>query len=258
MRIASWNINGLRARLEFVKLWLRERRPDVVGLQELKLTDDQFPHDAFEALGYHAVTHGQKAWNGVAVLSRKPAQVTQRGLPGQDALGARLLSVEVGGVSFTTVYCPNGKNLDHDDYGLKLAWYDALIAHLGERHDLAQPTIVCGDFNICPSALDSWNEDRLTGHIFHTDVERARFGRLLDCGLTDVYRERYPTGQDFSWWDYRGGAFHRKQGLRIDFLLASRSANARIESVEIDREYRKKKEGLTASDHAPVFADLTD
>ena len=256
MRIASWNINGLRARLEFVQHWLRERKPDVVGLQELKLTDDQFPHDAFESLGYQAVTHGQKAWNGVAILSREPAQVTQRGLPGQDELGARMLTVEVSGVSFTTVYCPNGKNLDHDDYAKKLAWYDALIEHLRARHDLTQPTIVCGDFNICPSALDSWNEERLAGHIFHTDEERARFQSLLDCGLTDVYRERYQDSQEFSWWDYRGGAFHRKQGLRIDFLLASRSASDRIEAVEIDREYRKKKEGLTASDHAPVFADL--
>ncbi len=256
MRIATWNINGLRARLEFVQHWLRERKPDVVGLQELKLTDDQFPHDEFGSLGYQAVTHGQKAWNGVAVLTRKPAQVTQKGLPGQDDFGARLLSVEVEGLSFTTLYCPNGKNLDHDDYEKKLAWYDALTAHVRERLDLSKPTIVCGDFNICPSALDSWNEARLAGNIFHTDAERARFQSLLDCGLTDVYRERNPTGTELSWWDYRGGAFHRKQGLRIDFLLASRAAYDRVESVEIDRDYRKKKDGLTASDHAPVFADL--
>lgn len=258
MRIASWNINGLRARLEFVQHWLRERKPDVVGLQELKLSDDQFPHEAFESLGYQAVTHGQKAWNGVAVLSREPAEVSQRGLPGQDELGARMLTVAVGGISFTTLYCPNGKNLDHEDYATKLAWYDALVEHLDERHDMTQPTIVCGDFNICPGPLDSWNEERLAGHIFHTNEERVRFRRLLDCGLTDVYRERNPSGQDFSWWDYRGGAFHRKQGLRIDFLLASRSASDRIESVEIDREYRKKKQGLTASDHAPVYADLDE
>jgi len=257
MRIATWNVNGLRARLEFVRHWLRERKPDVVGLQELKLSDEQFPHDAFEALGYRAVTHGQKAWNGVAILSREPAEVTQRGLPDQHDLGARLLTAEVAGLSFTTLYCPNGKNVDHDDYPKKLAWYDALIDHFS-RHDLAAPTIVCGDFNICPGANDSWNEAALRGGIFHTDDERARFRRLLDCGLVDVYRERFPDGRDFSWWDYRGGAFHRKQGLRIDFLLASASALRRIESIEIDREYRKKKDGLTASDHAPVFAELQD
>jgi exodeoxyribonuclease-3 len=119
-----------------------------------------------------------------------------------------------------------------------------------------QPTILCGDFNICPTALDTWNEEFLHGQIFHTDEERARFQRLLDIGLIDLYRKCYPDIQEFSWWDYRGGAFHRKQGLRIDLLLATESVMARIDAVTIDREYRKKKDGLTPSDHAPVFTDL--
>ena len=124
MRIASWNVNGLRARLDFVLLWLRDREPDVVGLQELKLTDDLFPHDVFEALGYRAVTHGQKSWNGVAILSREPVEVLRAGLEGQEDFGARLITARQGDLEFTTVYCPNGKTLEHEDYTRKLAWLE--------------------------------------------------------------------------------------------------------------------------------------
>lgn len=256
MRVATWNINGMRARLDYLLLWLRDRGPDVVGLQELKLTDERFPHAEIEAVGYHAVTLGQKAWNGVAVLSRVETEVTQRGLPGQDEFGARLLTARVGELSFTTVYCPNGKSVEHGDFPRKLAWFDALAEHLKRERAAGEASILCGDFNICPTALDSWNENVLGGAIFHTDDERSRFRALLDCGFHDAFRERYPDRQAFSWWDYRGGAFHRRQGLRIDFLLASSRVMQRVRSVEIDRDYRKKKEGLTASDHAPVIADL--
>ena len=256
MRVATWNVNGLRARLEFVLHWLRERRPDLVGLQEIKLSDEQFPHAEFEAAGYRVMTHGQKAWNGVAIASREPAELVQRGLPGQEELGARLLTARLGDLTFTTAYVPNGKSLDHEDFARKLAWLDALAAHLAECHPPEARGVLCGDFNVCPAPLDSWNEPQLRGSIFHTEHERARFQRLLDWGLVDLFRARFPDTQAFSWWDYRGGAFHRKQGLRIDFLLATRSVEARVRSVEIDREYRKKKQGLTPSDHAPVLADL--
>jgi exodeoxyribonuclease-3 len=256
MRVATWNINGLRARLEFALLWLKERQPDVVGLQEIKLTDAQFPHEPFEALGYHVASHGQKAWNGVAILSREPARVTQRGLPGQAELGARLLSAEIGDLSFTTAYCPNGKSTDHEDFPKKLAWLEDLARHFEPIADRAPPTILCGDFNVCPAAIDSHDEAGLRGQIFHTEEERERFRDLLGCGLSDVFRALYPNEVAFSWWDYRGGAFHRKLGLRIDFLLANPAAAARVKAVAIDRDFRKKQGGLTPSDHAPVFADL--
>ena len=256
MRIATWNVNGLRARQEFVLHWLREREPDVVGLQELKLLDEQFPHEVFEALGYTALTHGQKSWNGVAILCREPAELVCQGLPGQGDFGARLITADVGGLRFTTLYCPNGKNTDHEDYPRKLAWFDALASHLKGAHDPGADEVVCGDFNVCPSALDTWSEERHAAGIFHTDAERDRIGALLEWGLVDLFREKYPEEQAFSWWDYRGGAFHKKQGLRIDFLLATASLKSRCREVFIDREYRKKKEGLTASDHAPVVADL--
>lgn len=257
MRLATWNINGLRSRLEFILHWLDSRRPDVVGLQELKLTDDQFPYDAFAAAGYQAAVHGQKAWNGVAILSRESGEVTQRGLPGEDAFGSRLITARFGQLSFTTVYVPNGKTAEHDDYPKKLAWYDSLIEHWGATHEASDSAILCGDFNLCPSALDSHHAPEKTAQrIFHTPEERSRFARLLDLGLVDTWRDRNPETRMYSWWDYRMGAFHRNLGLRIDFVLATQSVDDRVTDVVIDREYRKKKDGLTASDHAPVWIDL--
>lgn len=256
MRIATWNINGLNARQAFIEHWLAAREPDLVGLQELKMVDEKFPHLAFEAAGYKAVTHGQKSWNGVAVLSKEEVEVVQKGLPGQDDFGARFLHVRTGDLDFITVYCPNGKTVSHDDYPRKLAWYDTLAEHTASVLDPARPAVLCGDFNICPTPLDTWDENAHAGQIFHTDEERARLARLVDWGFTDVFRSLHPDTQAFSWWDYRGGAFHKKQGLRIDFLLATKPALDRVTSVEIDRDYRKKKDGLSASDHAPVTADL--
>jgi len=256
MRIATWNVNGLRARLDFVLHWLRARQPDVVGFQELKLADVQFPAEVFSAEGYQAVTHGQKSWNGVAILSREPVTVVQRGLPGQEAFGARLISAEVAGMRFTTVYCPNGKHVGHDDFPRKLAWFDKLAEHWREAHGAAGAEIIGGDFNVCPAPIDSWNEAGLRGQIFHTDEERDRFKALLDLGLVDLFRHLHPDEQAFTWWDYRGGAFHRRQGLRIDFLLGNRALLERLREVQIDREYRKKQDGMTPSDHTPVLVEL--
>ncbi len=256
MRIATWNINGMRARLDYLLIWLGDRQPDMVALQELKLEDERFPHAEIEAAGYHAVSHGQKAWNGVAVLAREPLTVEQAGLPGQEELGARLLTARTGDLRLTSLYCPNGKHVGHEDYPRKLAWFDALADHLEATAATGAATVVAGDFNICPTALDSWNEKGLAGGIFHTDDERQRFQSLLDLGLTDAYRSLHPDRQAFSWWDYRAGGFHRNLGLRIDFLLASPSVAKRLRGAEIDRDYRKKKEGLIASDHAPVWIEL--
>jgi len=256
MRIATWNINGLRARFDFLLHWLRFRKPDIVGLQELKVTDEGFPYAELEAEGYYTVAYTQKAWNGVAILSRERAEILQQGLPGEEELGARLITASVAGLLFTTVYCPNGKSLGHPDFPKKLHWLDALARHLRETRGAEESLVLCGDLNLCPTGLDTWNEAALRGEIFHTDDERARFQSLIDWGLLDLYRELLPEGQSFSWWDYRAGAFHKNQGLRIDFLLATQSVRRRVRMVEIDREYRKKKDELVPSDHAPVFADL--
>lgn len=257
MRVATWNVNGLRSRIDFVTQWLRERQPDVVGFQELKLTDEQFPHETFEAEGYSAVVHGQKAWNGVAILSREPARVIQTGLPGGEDFGARLITASIGDLTYATVYCPNGKSVSHDDFPRKLEWFGALREYLDTNHDRTERFIIGGDFNICPAAIDSWNGPASAGQIFHTDEERRRLSDLLEWGLVDLYRHRHPDTQAFSWWDYRGGAFHRKQGLRIDFLLGTEAVIDLVHAVEIDRDFRKKRDGLTPSDHAPVIVDLS-
>jgi len=256
MRIATWNINGLRARIDYLRLWLEQRQPDVVGLQELKTHHDHFPHEEFAAMGYHALVHGEKAWNGVAILTREPAEILHQGLAGQEAFGARLLSARVGSLVFETVYCPNGKTVEHQDYTRKLAWFDALLAHWRLHYDPSQPVVLCGDFNIAPAPMDSWRGEAGDGGLFHTEAERARMQALFDLGLDDLYRARHPDGRDFSWWDYRGGSFHRGHGLRIDFLLGTDTVRERVRDVVIDRDFRKKQDGLTASDHAPVYADL--
>lgn len=256
MRIATWNVNGLRARLEFVLAWLDDRKPDVVGLQELKMMDDQFPVDVFHEAGYRVETHGQKAWNGVAILTRSEAELVQTGLPGQEDFGARLITVQVEGLRFTTVYCPNGKTLDHEDYPRKLAWFDALREHLAASGDPTHEEVICGDFNICPTDLDTWDPQNHQDGIFHTAAERERLEALSHWGLKDLFRKLHPEERSYSWWDYRGGAFHRGHGLRIDFILGTQSVEQRLESIVIDRDWRKKRGELKASDHAPVYADL--
>jgi exodeoxyribonuclease-3 len=261
MKIATWNVNGLRARFDFLAHWLASRSPDVVLLQELKLEDEQFPTAELEQLGYRAVAHGQRSWNGVAVLAsrmlgRESPEVVCAGLPGQEAAGARLLCARVGRIQVCSVYCPNGKHVGHADFPVKLAWYDALFRFLREHHRPDQPLVLGGDFNLCPQPIDSWNEDLLRGSIFHTAEERERFARLLDWGLVDVYRRLRPEDASFSWWDYRAGAFHKNHGLRIDFVLATEPVAVTATAAEIDREYRKKKDGLIASDHAPVMVEL--
>lgn len=228
----------------------------MVGLQEIKIADDLFPRSAFEAAGYHALVHGQKAWNGVAILSRQPPAVRQVGLPGQENMGARLLTADIGGLAFTTVYVPNGKSLDHEDFGRKLAWLDELARHFRERHRPDDPVVLCGDFNVVPAAIDSWSEERLAGSIFHSEPERERFAYFAEWGMSDLLRRLHPEERVFSWWDYRALSFPRNRGLRIDFLLGTAPVVERLKAVRVDREYRKKIDGMTASDHAPVIADL--
>ncbi len=259
MRIATWNVNGLRARIDFIVHWLKNREPDVVGMQELKVTDDEFPHEPFNDLGYTVITHGQKGWNGVAIASRLPIEVTDRGLPGEDDAGARLIRGRIGdggqSLSFATVYCPNGKDLGHRDFPVKLKWYESLAGYLGGL-GVDGPFLIGGDFNVVPEPVDCWRGEAADGTIFCTADERNRYQALLDCGLVDLYRRVEPEKQAFSWWDYRGGAFHRGMGLRIDMLLGNEALTDRVQDVVIDRAYRYKKDGLIASDHVPVYADL--
>ncbi len=258
MQIATWNVNGVRARLEYILDWLSERQPDVVGLQELKATEENFPFKAFEEAGYSVVIHGQKAWNGVAILSKIPAEVVQTGLPGQETAGARLIAARIEQLDFISVYCPNGKSVGHPDFKMKLNWFKSLAEFLEKTFSPVDQNnlVLVGDYNICPSALDTWDEELNKGSIFHTDAERDKIKLLKSLGLTDLFRFKYPEEQLFSWWDYRGGSFYKNQGLRIDLLLGSPALRERVTHVYTDRDFRKKRYDQTPSDHAPVIAEL--
>ena len=256
MRIATWNVNSVQARLPYVLAWLGERQPDVVCLQELKTEGESFPHQAFQAAGYQAHVHGQRQWNGVAVLCRQPGELRQLGLPGAEAAGSRLVTVEVAGWQVTSVYVPNGKALDHPDYQRKLQWLERLADHLAASADFGREVVVAGDYNVTPSDLDTFDPDGLRGQIHHSAAERAAIARLRDLGLRDLLRDKHADARAYSWWDYRAGSFHRNRGLRIDLLLASASVAAAVDDVWVDRDWRKKRDELTPSDHAPVVVDL--
>ncbi|MGE0880388.1 MAG: exodeoxyribonuclease III [Acidimicrobiia bacterium] len=255
MRLATWNVNSLKVRLGRVEEWLADVQPDVVCLQETKLSDKAFPAMAFQALGYESAHVGQGQWNGVAILSRVGLDdVTDRFADGLDPdPEARLVTATCAGVRVTSVYVPNGRALDDPHYDYKLGWLARLRTHLVNDADPARPVAVCGDFNIAPDDRDVYDPAKFVGATHVSDAERARLGELLDWGMVDVFRERYPDPKLFSWWDYRAGDFHEGRGLRIDLILATKSLADRLTWVVIDRNARKGKQ---PSDHAPVVADF--
>ncbi len=257
MRIATWNINGIRARIEFVEMWLKERKPDLVGLQELKAQEEQIPVDVFERLGYHLISHPQKSWNGVAILAREPIDILHKGLPGQEGAGSRLISTNLqSGLKFVTIYCPNGKSVAHPDYQAKLDWYDDLRGYLSDFHRPTDDLILCGDFNVIPSQLDGWDDEDNQTKIFRTEEERDRVEAILDFGFYDLYRHLNPTQPGFTWWDYRAGGFPSNRGLRIDFMLGTSTLRKKVRCVIPDKDWRRKVMDLTPSDHCPVYADF--
>lgn len=260
MLLATWNVNGIRARAQRLAEWLAERQPDVVCLQELKIVETDFPHLELRASGYHAVLSGQQSWNGVAVLAKERPETVMRELPGAAEAGARFVVAKVCGMEVASVYIPNGKTTAHPDYKVKLAWLESLAVHVETRMKSGSevPLLVAGDFNVCPTDLDSYGGARFKGHIFHTDEERGLVERLKGAGLVDLYRAKYPDNIGFSWWDYRAGQFHKNEGMRLDMLFATKSLADRVKDVYVDREYRKKGKvsGAVPSDHAPVVAVL--
>jgi exodeoxyribonuclease-3 len=257
MLLATWNVNGIRARSQRLSEWLAERQPDVACLQELKIVEEEFPHLELRASGYHAVLAGQQSWNGVAVIAKERPEVVMRELPGGAEGGARFIVARVFGMEIASVYVPNGKTTQHPDYQLKLRWLERLVEHVEARADRDAPLVLGGDFNVCWQDIDSYGGVRFKGKIFHTDEERALVDRLRAAGLVDLYRAKHPTTPGFSWWDYRAGCFHKGEGMRIDLLFATPAIANRVKDVYVDREYRKKsKAGAIPSDHAPVVAIL--
>ena len=265
MTVATWNINGLQARLGFILHWLAARSPDLVLIQEIKLTEDRFPHNELLQSGYRALVNGQKSWNGVAILARdekvRSLEITHRDLPGLEDQGARLIGAradldEIGKLDCVSVYVPNGRAIDHSEFGNILTFLDGLIDFVEQNVRPDQPLVIGGDFNLCPAVVDTWDEETCHDTVFHTAKERDRFRSLISLGTVDLFRALNPDLQQFSWWDYRGGNFHKNIGLRIDLLLATPPLANRTTAVTIDRDYRKKKSGMIASDHAPVIAEI--
>jgi exodeoxyribonuclease-3 len=277
MRIATWNVNSLKARLPRVEEWLAQRAPDVLLMQETKLADEAAPEMPFRMAGYELAHHGEGRWNGVAIASRVgiaeivtnfgdgPVRRDPRVEPIAEAVEAeasvapddeaRMISAVCGGVRVVSIYAPNGRALDTPFYRAKLAWFDRLARWLRETRDPAEPLAVGGDFNVAPEDADVYDPRDFVGSTHVSAPERSAVGALRDWGLVDAYRLHHPEPGKFSWWDYRAGNFHKGLGMRIDHLYVTRSVAARCTGAEIDRDARK---GQLPSDHAPVYIDLAD
>jgi exodeoxyribonuclease-3 len=253
VRIATWNVNSLTARLPRVEEWIGYARPDVLCMQETKQDDAVFPHGAFAALGYETVHHGDGRWNGVAIASRVGVAEVSSGLGSEDdAQGSRLIAADCGGVRVVSVYVPNGRSLDNDQYPIKLAWLARLRALLEETSSPDRPLAVCGDFNVAPEDRDVWDPAQFEGATHVSPPERAALGDLLSWGLVDSFRRLYDSDELFTWWDYRAGNFHKHRGMRIDLILLTEALAAGTRYGLIDRNARK---GQKPSDHAPMFVD---
>ena len=257
MKLATWNVNSLAVRLSQVLDWLAANPVDALVLQETKLTDDKFPHAEFAAAGYAAQWHGQKTYNGVALLSRSPALDVVRNIPGFDDEQARVITGTVDGplgpVRCIGGYFPNGQAPDSDKFVYKMRWLDAL--HDWVRGEMAaHPNLVLmGDFNVAPEDRDVYDPVAWAGQIHCTPEERAQFQRLIDLGLTDAFRLFEQPPKSWSWWDYRNLAFRKNQGLRIDHILVSPALKPRVAACSIDKLPRKNER---PSDHAPVVVEL--
>lgn len=255
MKVVSWNINSLRKRLERLLTWLRETNPDIVCLQETKCTDEQFPADALRDAGYAAVFHGQKSYNGVAILAKEEPREVRMGFCDEVADDqARVIAASVGEMRVMSIYAPNGQAVGSTAYQYKMEWYRRLTNCLREKEGALGQIVVCGDFNVAPADEDVHDPALWRGAIMCSEGERTAFRALEEVGLADTLRLRHPEAGIFSWWDYRMLAFPKNRGLRIDAILAGNDLAARCTDGGVEREMRKGKE---PSDHAPVWAEFS-
>ncbi|MEY4753174.1 MAG: exodeoxyribonuclease [Pseudomonadota bacterium] len=258
MKLATWNVNSLSVRLPQLLDWLAQQQPDVLVLQETKLTDDKFPAAELAAAGWQAAWFGQKTYNGVALLSRTPAQEVVRNIPGFEDAQARVIAASVSDADgrplrVVGAYFPNGQAPDSDKYVYKMAWLTALQTWLREELATHERLVLMGDFNIAPEDRDVFDPAAWAGQIHCTEAERAHFRALLDLGLVDAYRHFEQAPKSWSWWDYRNLAFRKNQGLRIDHILVSQALTPRLRACLIDKAPRKNER---PSDHAPVLVEL--
>ena len=267
MRIATWNVNSLKARLEKVTWWLERVKPDVLLMQETKLADLDSPVEVFKGAGYELVHHGEGRWNGVAIASSCGLKnvVTNFGEPLRPAktpdvaddepmAEARMISAECDGVRVVCIYAPNGRVVDSPFYEAKLMWFGRLRRWLDEAVEKNTAIAIGGDFNVAPEDVDVWDPNACHGGTHVSERERQAFARLCEWGLVDAYRLRHPEPGRYTWWDYRAGNFYKNMGMRIDHLLVGMSLQPRVVWADIDREARKGKP--TPSDHAPLVIDL--
>jgi exodeoxyribonuclease III len=258
MRIATWNVNSIKQRMENLLAWLSERQPDVVCLQETKCVDEAFPREPLESLGYNVAVHGQKTFNGVAILSKLPFDEVTPRLPGDhDDAHARfieaVISTERGVVRVASIYLPNGNPPDGEKYSYKIKWMERLIRYASERLELQEPLVLAGDYNVIPAALDARHPAAWTGDALFLPRTREKFRTLCNLGLTEAVRATSDAPGLYTFWDYQAGAWPKNDGIRIDHILLSPQAADRLVGVAIDRHVRGWEK---PSDHVPVVAEL--
>lgn len=255
MRIATFNINGINARLPRLVEWLEATQPDVACLQEIKTVTENWPTDAIKAAGYHGLIHGQKGFNGVAILTREPAEEIRRGLPDGDIedVHSRYIEADYQGVRIGCLYLPNGNPLPGPKFDYKLDWMKRLAAHARDLLARGGPVVLCGDYNVCPTAEDVFSEAAMANDALCQPESRAAYRALLHQGWLDALRAVHPHGPVYTFWDYQSGAWPRDHGLRIDHLLLSPHAADRLRQAGVDRSARGMER---ASDHAPAWVEL--
>jgi exodeoxyribonuclease-3 len=258
MRVATWNVNSIKQRVDNAVAWLKERAPDIACFQETKCVDEAFPREAFEALGYNVKVHGQKTFNGVAVLSKLPFDETTPRLPGGDGDDhARFLEAAVstksGALRIACLYLPNGNPPDSDKYPYKLKWMQRLIGYARERLELEEPLILAGDFNVIPGPADARVPEAWTGDALYLPATREKFRALVNLGFTDAVRAVSDDAGVYTFWDYQAGAWQKNNGIRIDHMLMSPQAADRLVAAGIDKHVRAWQR---PSDHVPVWVDL--
>ena len=258
MRIATWNVNSIKQRMDNAASWLAERQPDIVCLQETKCVDDAFPREAFEALGYNVAVHGQKTFNGVAILSKHPFDEVTSGLPGDHSddharFMEAVISTKDGSLRVATIYLPNGNPPETDKYSYKIKWMNRLIDYAKERLALEEPLVLAGDYNVIPAAADARNPSAWVTDALFLPTTRERYRALCNLGLTDAVRASSEEPGLYTFWDYQAGAWQKNNGIRIDHVLLSPLAADRLIGATIDRHVRAWEK---PSDHVPVVIDL--
>jgi len=253
-RIATWNVNSLRVRLDHILQWLEQVQPDVLALQETKLPDDKFPVEELQEAGYESAFTGQKTYNGVATLSRKKAKNVIKGMPGYEDDQQRVLLTDIGNITVLNLYVPNGSEVGSEKYSYKLDWLEHLVGVIRDLLAKNPKLIVLGDFNIAPDNRDVHDPVEWTGSVLVSEPERDKFNKIREAGLEDCFRLFEQANDRFTWWDYRAAAFRRNRGLRIDHILASRALAGQCRSCFIDIEPRTLER---PSDHTPVVAEFT-